>query len=831
MKFKKFCLLAVTALAFCSLTACNEANSGTTNKTKTVVTQSNDNKDKKYQIFLLAQESGYTGTYEEWLESIKGDSITIIVNEGKLQWKYSKETTYRDLLDLTTLKGEDGKSPVVTIGENGNWFIDGTDTEIRARANDGKGIETISKTNTEGLVDTYTITFTDGTTAIFTVTNGSNGSNGTNGEKGDTGNGIRTITKGESSGLVDTYIITFTDGTTSTFVVTNGKNGNDGAPGAAGKGITSIIKGDTVGLVDSYIIVFSDGTTFTYNVTNGAAGQDGSAGAAGNGISKVEKTNTVGLVDTYTITFTDGTTSTFTITNGAAGQDGSAGAAGNGIESIAKTGNEDLVDTYTITFTDGTTTTFTVTNGSQGTQGIQGATGNGISSIAKTDSEGLVDTYTITFTDGTTTTFTVTNGQDATANDKIVEYSNNGLTKTEYEYDGDLIVKTVSEYKGSLGWVLQTKLETILWLEQNYRYEFNYIYDTDNSCWVGTEENLYQFYDNGTVREKRTYLYDTVENKWITDTYTQTDYYTDGRVYRTCGYKYIDETCYKYGDEIFSRPQYEGSTVIRHIWASETSGETSQEMEIYGVIRIDGVKKWQVYIEYEKETLESDFVMTYFDYVQYDEQGEVESSYQLVDNFPYYTQANLYILDYSKPISSHEYIYYRFVYSPVYYAIIPDRKVVNIESAFGEDISRDQYYDYNPDTKEWQSKILVRVTSYDTDGYFNTREQLESIMGSPLRLTQKTVVLQRDEDHQIIQQIDSGYDANGNATHVWRGTTTYHDNGSTASFIYELQVGEDEWQNYWKYECPKLEGGYGWVEYHWDADANDWVEGAPDWNV
>ena len=41
---------------------------------------------------------------------------------------------------------------------------------------DGNGISSIEKTKTEGLVDTYTIYFTDGTTTTFTVTNGSGGS-------------------------------------------------------------------------------------------------------------------------------------------------------------------------------------------------------------------------------------------------------------------------------------------------------------------------------------------------------------------------------------------------------------------------------------------------------------------------------------------------------------------------------------------------------------------------------------------------------------------------------------------------------------------------------
>ena len=72
----------------------------------------------------------------------------------------------------------------------------------------GTGITGISKTSTSGLVDTYTITYSNGTTSTFTVTNG---------------RGINNIAKTNTSGLNDTYTITYNDGTTSTFTVTNGK--------------------------------------------------------------------------------------------------------------------------------------------------------------------------------------------------------------------------------------------------------------------------------------------------------------------------------------------------------------------------------------------------------------------------------------------------------------------------------------------------------------------------------------------------------------------------------------------------------------------------------
>ena len=81
----------------------------------------------------------------------------------------------------------------------------------------GNGIASIAKTGTSGtnpVVDTYTITYTNGQTATFTVTNG---------VKGDTGNGIQSIYKTGTAGAVDTYTILYTDGNTTEFTVTNGE--------------------------------------------------------------------------------------------------------------------------------------------------------------------------------------------------------------------------------------------------------------------------------------------------------------------------------------------------------------------------------------------------------------------------------------------------------------------------------------------------------------------------------------------------------------------------------------------------------------------------------
>lgn len=94
-------------------------------------------------------------------------------------------------------------------------------SSIFVAGEDGRGIESITKTATSGLVDTYTITYSDNTTSTFTVTNGAQGAQGADGV------GITSIDKTSTSGLVDTYTITMSNGTTTTFDVTNGRDGVD----------------------------------------------------------------------------------------------------------------------------------------------------------------------------------------------------------------------------------------------------------------------------------------------------------------------------------------------------------------------------------------------------------------------------------------------------------------------------------------------------------------------------------------------------------------------------------------------------------------------------
>ena len=87
-----------------------------------------------YEIALM---HGFNGTEEEWLESLQG------------------EQGLQGIQGVQGLQGETGAT-----GQTGAT---------------GNGIASIVKTGTSGLVDTYTITFTDGSTFTYNVTNGSNG--------------------------------------------------------------------------------------------------------------------------------------------------------------------------------------------------------------------------------------------------------------------------------------------------------------------------------------------------------------------------------------------------------------------------------------------------------------------------------------------------------------------------------------------------------------------------------------------------------------------------------------------------------------------------------
>lgn len=91
-------------------------------------------------LVALADISGPAGQ--------NGKTPEFRVNEAMLQWRYVGDEVWLNLYDLSTLKGRDGETGqdgasgkdgnTPFIGENGNWWIGGTDTGIKATGEKGE---------------------------------------------------------------------------------------------------------------------------------------------------------------------------------------------------------------------------------------------------------------------------------------------------------------------------------------------------------------------------------------------------------------------------------------------------------------------------------------------------------------------------------------------------------------------------------------------------------------------------------------------------------------------------------------------------------------------
>lgn len=158
--------------------------------------------------------------FEQFVQAVKTETEKVTGMTATAETLPAGEdatASYSDgVLALGIPRGDKGDT-----GERGEQGIPGERGETGVA---GNGIASIAKTGTAGLVDTYTIEFTDGTSATFTVTNGAKG------DTGDTGNGIA------SAVLNADYTLTlnFTDGTNYTTTPIRGARGETGAQGLPG---------------------------------------------------------------------------------------------------------------------------------------------------------------------------------------------------------------------------------------------------------------------------------------------------------------------------------------------------------------------------------------------------------------------------------------------------------------------------------------------------------------------------------------------------------------------------------------------------------------------
>lgn len=216
---------------------------------------------------------------------------------------------------------------------------------------DGRGIVAIGKTASNGLVDTYTILYTDNTTSTFTVTNGEDGESGVPGSDGAPGkDGVSpTITV---TTIIGGYRLTIADskGTKTVDIMdgVDGQSGKDGRDGRDGTSVTHYWNGTS-------LVVTSASGTSSMNLKGetgvrgpqgdtGMAGVDGKDGSDGytpvKGVDYFDgKDGSDGFSpevaitpdkDGHTVTITSKTGSkSFKVTDGADGVDGRAGKDGS----------------------------------------------------------------------------------------------------------------------------------------------------------------------------------------------------------------------------------------------------------------------------------------------------------------------------------------------------------------------------------------------------------------------------------------------------------------------------------------------------------------------
>ena len=312
-----------------------------------------------------------------------------------------------------TTAGEGGRVNVVErspyyIGANGNWYMNGFDTGIKAEGQNGQNI-VIDRVEEGDKVDNttiYTIYFNIGEPVVLTVYHGNDGADG----RGIAGISISNKIVDEKL-VAKVVTITYTDTTTDSFEIPCGQDGQNG------DSITIVgepdVSHNSAANTTTYTVKFSNDTELSFTVKHGAQG------AEGNGIKAIvteigEKGGVAG--QWITISYTNSKdVSKFFIPHGVNGKPGSSVTVDTDRCTSSYDENTNST-TYTVYFTDSNYISFTVHHGTNGTDGI------GISyvSVANGEKDGVKGQWiTINYTKGEPTEFFVPNGVNGGKGDSI----------------------------------------------------------------------------------------------------------------------------------------------------------------------------------------------------------------------------------------------------------------------------------------------------------------------------------------------------------------------------------------------------------------------------
>lgn len=214
-------------------------------------------------------EAGTTDTYTITYTDNTTSTFTVHNGmDGRTPYIHDGEWWIGDTPLGVKAEGKDGVSITAAyINDIGQLCLDTTDGDsvavgyvIGRDGNDGTSVTITKVTESDEGGGESIVYFSDGNT--LTVKNGRHGDPGSDGNDGV---GIANIAKTATSGRVDTYTITFTDGTTSTFTVTNGKDGE-----GANIDLSELFTVEKVTTVDNY----ATGTSDTRIISNGIVWQD-----------------------------------------------------------------------------------------------------------------------------------------------------------------------------------------------------------------------------------------------------------------------------------------------------------------------------------------------------------------------------------------------------------------------------------------------------------------------------------------------------------------------------------------------------------------------------